>query len=260
MTDQYTIAQIKNKLSKIRDLTDPFFLSLLEDQRKGVQQAIQAKRKEVARLAQAEKAFQERLSFEKELWTTKPGCLIAGVDEVGRGPLAGPVVAAAVILPDDLNHWRSVNDSKTLSLDQRTQLSQMIRQEAKAWAIAQISPQEIDQINIYQAAKLAMENAVNQLALTPDYLLVDAMRLDNRMNQKALIKGDQRSLSIAAASIIAKDYRDKLMLDLAEAYPQYGFDQHMGYPTPQHLRALEDFGVTDHHRRSFGPVQKLLEK
>jgi ribonuclease HII len=179
---------------------------------------------------------------------------IAGLDEAGRGALFGPVVAAAVIL-NSKRRIVGLDDSKQLAPDRRTLLAERIRQHALAWAVAEIDAQRIDAWNIYQASRQAMTAALQQLTLTPDYLLIDALRLDVMIEQKALIKGDARSVSIAAASILAKTHRDARMQEWDAVYPQYGLAQHKGYATPEHLEALRVHGPTPLHRYSFAPVR-----
>ena len=178
---------------------------------------------------------------------------IAGVDEVGRGCLFGPVVAAAVIL-DPARPIRGLNDSKLLAPERREVLSHRIRECALAVAVAASDSARIDRFNIYQASRLAMRDAVRSLAVVPDYLLVDAMRIELDLPQKSLIRGDGRSVSIAAASIVAKVERDRWMKIWDEAYPQYGLASNKGYSAPIHLQALKDLGPTPLHRHSFRPV------
>lgn len=179
---------------------------------------------------------------------------VAGVDEVGRGALFGPVVAAAVIL-SPARPVRGLNDSKLLEAARREVLSERIRQRAVAWAIAAVDASTIDSINIYQASRRAMLMAVSRLSPTPDFLLVDAVPIDLNLPQRALIKGDARCHAIAAASIIAKVYRDACMRVWDEVFPQYGLASHKGYSTPEHCRAIERYGVTPLHRLSFEPVR-----
>ncbi|NIZ15212.1 ribonuclease HII [Phaeobacter sp. HF9A] len=183
---------------------------------------------------------------------------IAGVDEVGRGPLAGPVTAAAVILnPEDIPE--GLNDSKKLSARKRAQVEAAIL-ERTTWAIAHASVEEIDSHNILRASHLAMERAVAALDPQPDFLLIDGNLIPRGLSlpAQAVVKGDGRSLSIAAASIIAKEARDRIMVDLAQQFPGYGWDKNAGYPSKQHRDALVKLGVTPHHRRSFKPVHKIL--
>jgi ribonuclease HII len=184
--------------------------------------------------------------------------LIAGVDEAGRGPLAGPVVAAAVIL-DDLKPIKGLADSKTLSPRTRDRLFDEIRARALCCSIAEATVAEIDELNILQATLLAMRRAVEGLRLKPAKVLVDGNCLPVlRVAAEAIVKGDARVKSISAASILAKVHRDRLCLALHEQHPEYGFDGHKGYPTPEHLAALRAHGACRHHRRSFAPVRAVL--
>lgn len=185
---------------------------------------------------------------------------IAGCDEVGRGPLAGPVVAAAVILDKD-NVIEGLNDSKKLSEKKRILLDVEIKEKALAYKIIYIWPEEIDKINIYQASKKAMIEAIQSLDITPSFILSDAMPLgDIGVPYESIIKGDSKSATIAAASIIAKQERDRYMIEISEKYPEYGFDKHKGYPTKQHLDALHKHGVLDIHRKTYKPVYYILNK
>jgi ribonuclease HII len=180
---------------------------------------------------------------------------IAGIDEAGRGALFGPVVAAAVIL-NPKRRIVGLDDSKKLTAERRTELAARIREYALAWAVAEIDAQRIDAWNIYQASRQAMTAALVQLTIQPDYLLIDAMELDVMIEQKSLIKGDARSVSIAAASILAKTHRDARMEEWDSVYPQYGLARHKGYGTPDHLEALRLYGPTPLHRHSFAPVRE----
>jgi ribonuclease HII len=191
-----------------------------------------------------------------ELAARKLGWIrIAGLDEAGRGALFGPVVAAAVIL-NPKRRIVGLDDSKKILPERRTALAVRIREHAVAWAVAEIDAQRIDAWNIYQASRQAMTAALKQLAITPDYLLIDAMVLDVLIEQKSLIKGDARSVSIAAASILAKTHRDARMLEWDAVYPDYGLAQHKGYATAEHLAALRQRGPTPLHRQSFSPVRE----
>lgn len=186
--------------------------------------------------------------------------LIAGVDEVGRGPLAGPVVAAAVIL-DPANPIEGLKDSKLLSKSRREQLTVLIKTHALAWALGRAEAHEIDEINILQASLLAMQRAVAALKVAPTKVLVDGNHCPKfDCPAEAHIKGDQKFACISAASIIAKVARDQEMEQLDELFPGYGFAQHSGYPTAKHISALQELGVSPHHRRSFRPVALCLEK
>ena len=187
-----------------------------------------------------------------------PEGLACGVDEAGRGPLAGPVVAAAVIL-DPARPIEGLNDSKKLSAKRREILAVEIRSKALAWAIAEASVEEIDRINILQASLLAMQRAVDALGVQPSLALIDGNRCPQlACPAQAIVGGDGLVASIAAASILAKTYRDAGMLELHAIYPQYGLDRHMGYPTAAHLAALREHGVSPVHRRSYAPVAKLI--
>ena len=186
--------------------------------------------------------------------------LMAGVDEAGRGPLAGPVVAAAVIL-NDLQPIKGLNDSKALSARARERLFDEIRGRALCCSIGEASVEEIDALNILQATMLAMRRAVEGLRLKPHMVLVDGNRLPGlQVSAQAVVKGDSKIKAISAASIVAKVHRDRLCMALHEAHPQYGFDGHKGYPTAAHLEALQTHGACPEHRRSFGPVRKVLER
>lgn len=188
-----------------------------------------------------------------------PSRLEAGIDEVGRGCLAGPVVAAAVILPEDL-HIEGLMDSKKLSPKRREELAYLIKGEALAYAIEEVSPEVIDRINILQATFRAMNQAINALSITPEYLLIDGNKFRNegKIPYETIVGGDDRVASIAAASILAKVHRDHLMVTLAQDYPQYDWENNMGYGTPKHLNAIHLHGITPHHRRSFAPCQPTL--
>ena len=184
---------------------------------------------------------------------------IAGVDEAGRGPLCGPVVAAAVIFPNrDIEIPVVIRDSKKMSAHQRATAYDWITKNT-IWATGQCSPAEIDELNILWASMRAMERAVASLSHAPEICLIDGNRVPKNLRGRAVIKGDAKSLSIAAASIIAKETRDKIMQDLSVRFPEYGWNKNAGYPTAEHLSAIEKYGVTEHHRRTFGPVKKCLQ-
>lgn len=198
------------------------------------------------------------LAYEKELYE-KGITLIAGVDEVGRGPLVGPVVAAAVILPVNFS-LEGLNDSKKLTEKKRDKFYDIIMNEAIAVGIGEVSPHIIDEINIYQASKLAMIKAIENLKVKPAHILSDAMPLDMGINNTPIIHGDALSLSIAAASVIAKVTRDRMMYDLDQEYPMYGFKNHKGYPTKMHLEALKKYGPLENYRFTYGPVRDLINE
>jgi len=182
--------------------------------------------------------------------------MIAGVDEVGRGALFGPVVAAAVILPAD-TRIRGLRDSKQLLQEDRERLADVVKARAIAVAVEEVDAETIDRVNIYQASRMAMTSAVTQLDPQPDHLLIDALRLDLPHRQTSLIYGDSLSISIAAASVVAKVYRDARMRELDAQYPGYGLAAHKGYATPEHREALRNLGPSVLHRKSFAPVAQI---
>ena len=185
--------------------------------------------------------------------------LIAGVDEVGRGPLIGPVVASAIILPKDYV-LKGLTDSKKLSEKKRDYYYDIIKKDALAIGIGVINNNIIDEVNIYEATKLAMKEAINNLSIKPEHILIDAMKLDIDIPTTSIIKGDFKSQTIAAASVIAKVTRDKMMYELDKEYPEYNFKNNKGYPTKDHLDAIEKHGILKEHRRSYGPVRDYIEK
>ena len=193
-----------------------------------------------------------------DLFTELGHRLVAGVDEVGRGPLAGEVVAAAVILGEHVP--AGITDSKKLSPARREALSAEIKEQAVAWSLGRASAQEIDELNILEAALLAMKRAVEGLSIEPELVLVDGNRLPKwRYEARPIVGGDALEPAIGAASILAKVQRDSELMELDSQYPEYGFGRHKGYPTREHLDALKTHGVLDVHRRSFGPVKRLLK-
>ena len=202
--------------------------------------------------------LKDNLKYEKELYN-KGYSLIAGVDEVGRGPLVGPVVAAAVILPKNYK-LEGLTDSKKLSEAKRNYFDEIIKRDAISYGIGVIDNNIIDEVNIYEATKLAMKQAISNLKIKPDYVLTDAMKLDIDIDFKYLIKGDLRSLSISAASVIAKVYRDNLMYLLDKKYPYYNFKNNKGYPTKDHIEAIKKYGIIKEHRISYHPVSEYINK
>ena len=255
MTKQPSLNSLKQDLADVTSLADPRLASLAADSRKGAQSLLNQIKRRVAKAEAAEQAFQERLHFERPLWAANQ--LVAGIDEVGRGPLAGPVVTSAVILPQDFD-IPLVNDSKQLTPKERERLYPLILDQATAVSIGIGSSQLIDQINIYQATRVAMQRAVLGLGVAPQHLIVDAMQIPVDLPQTRLIKGDAKSASVAAASIVAKVYRDHLMDTYDLLYPGYGFTKNAGYGTAEHLQGLAERGVTPIHRRTFSPVQKII--
>lgn len=250
-----TISEIKEILLEGR-YSEEDWNAFQRDERKGVKNLLA---KELKKKAQIEKVIQlhKDMSVFEERYSGSGFKAIAGVDEVGRGPLAGPVVASAVIL-DVKKPIYGLQDSKKLSTPKLNELYDAILEKAISVGVGVMSAEEIDEVNIYQASKKAMQKAVAALSHSPDFLLVDAMELSLPIEQESLIKGDARSISIAAASIVAKVTRDRMMEKLAGKYPDYGFDRHVGYGTKEHLSALDQHGVTEVHRKSFAPVRERL--
>ncbi|HIU22984.1 MAG TPA: ribonuclease HII [Candidatus Fimihabitans intestinipullorum] len=198
-------------------------------------------------------------AYEKELWE-KGVSYVGGVDEVGRGPLIGPVVTACVVLPHDFV-LEGLTDSKKLTEKKREQFYDYIMEHAVCVKIGMCSPERIDEINIYQASREAMIEAIEKVAkeIPLEHVLVDAMPLDIDIDTTSIIKGDAKSITIAAASVIAKVTRDRMMIELDHKYPMYGFGKHKGYPTKQHLEAIETYGLIEGYRKTYGPVKKILE-
>jgi ribonuclease HII len=253
-----SIQEIKQQLSNIDDESDLFIEQLKEDERKGVQTLLAAWHKKKALEKWEREKFKEMTLFE-EKYRAEGYKLIAGVDEVGRGPLAGPVVAAAVILPEDF-YLLGIDDSKKLNEQKRLSFFKIIMEEALAVSVGVIEVEEIDRINIYEASKKAMLTAISSLPVKPDFLLIDAVKLDVPYPFEAIIKGDGRSISIAAASIIAKVTRDQMMKEYDVQYPGYGFANNMGYGTKEHLQGIETHGVLHIHRKSFAPIKEYIQK
>ena len=243
-----TIKEIKEQLANIQRLDDPLLTELEQDSRSGVIQAIAKQKREIQKRIDEDERLEGMLVYEKECYARGID-LIAGVDEVGRGPLAGPVVGAAVILPKACKIPKS----------KHKEIYEAVLQEAIAISIGVKDNHVIDQVNIYEATKLAMMEAIGQLEPQPQHLLIDAMKLDLPISQTSIIKGDANSLSIAAASIVAKVTRDQMMEEFDKEYPGYDFAQNAGYGTAKHLAGLDKLGVTPIHRRSFEPVKSMCE-
>ena len=250
-----TIKEIKERLAMIDELDHPLFEELILDGRAGVQAAISKRKRELQKQVDEDLRLEKMLAYEKELYAQGIH-LIAGVDEVGRGPLAGPVVAAAVILPENCK-IPGLNDSKKIPKSKHYAIYQAVLDQVLSVGIGVKDNQVIDQVNIYEATKLAMLEAIQELDLRPQHLLIDAMKLDLPISQTSIIKGDANSLSIAAASIVAKVTRDQMMAAYDQEYPGYDFAQNAGYGTTKHLEGLEKYGVTPIHRRSFEPIKSM---
>lgn len=246
------ISDIKLEINKIKTMADLRSSPYKEDERKGVQGALKSR----ARVLQKELALAEHFDTMMLHENKHPDIIIAGIDEAGRGPLAGDVVAAAVILPQ--NHKIiGLDDSKKVPLKKRLALREEIMEHAD-YGVGIATAKEIDTHNIYEATKIAMQRALDNLSRRPEHLLIDAMTLDNGVPQTSIIKGDAVSNSIAAASIIAKTTRDLMMEEYAAEYPEYGFLNHKGYGTKVHLEALEKYGATPIHRKTFEPVKSMF--
>ena len=198
--------------------------------------------------------------YEKELYE-KGITLIGGVDEVGRGPLIGPVVTACCVLPKDFV-LEGLTDSKKLSEKKREAFYPYILEHAIAYGIGSCSPEEIDQWNIYEATKIAMKRAIAEVQkkVKLEYVLIDAMPLELEIPSLSIIKGDAKSISIAAASVIAKVTRDHMMIELEKKYPQYGYKDHKGYPTKKHLEAIQKYGLIEGYRKTYGPVKEIIDR
>ncbi len=202
--------------------------------------------------------MEDLYTFEREL-LNKGITLIAGIDEVGRGPLVGPVVACSVILPVNYK-LEGLTDSKKLSEKKREEFYDILVKDAISYGIGIIDNNKIDEVNIYEATKLAMLDAIKNMKVKPEYLLIDAMKLNTDIPSNSIIKGDSKSLSIAAASVIAKVVRDRMMLELDKKYPYYDFKNNKGYPTKKHIEAIKEHGITSLHRKTYGPVKEYLER
>lgn len=200
----------------------------------------------------------DNYKYEREL-REKGITLIAGVDEVGRGPLVGPVVAACCILPETFQ-LDGLTDSKKLSEKKRDYFFEEIKKQAISYGIGIIDEKKIDEVNIYEATKLAMKEAINNMSVKPEHILIDAMPLELDIPTTSIIKGDLKSITISAASVLAKVTRDRMLVELDEKYPMYDFKKNKGYPTKKHLQAIEEFGIIDEHRRSYGPVADYVAK
>ncbi|TRM12383.1 ribonuclease HII [Lentibacillus cibarius] len=254
--EQQSIAVLK-RLFEADELNETYINQLKSDERKGVQRLIERYERRKMKEKVLEDNFSRMSLYEQRNYAN--GCnYIAGMDEAGRGPLAGPVVAAAVILPRDFK-LLGLNDSKQLNEQTREKYFTVIKNEAVSYGVSVIDNQKIDEINIYEATKLAMYDAVQQLDPAPDHILIDAVSLERLpCTSEAITKGDQESVSIAAASILAKVTRDHFMKELHEQYPAYGFSSNMGYGTKQHLNMLAEQGISPYHRKSFTPVRNAI--
>ena len=251
-----TIKEVTALLAQVDNLDSPVWADLAQDDRTGIQAAIKKRQKELEKEAAEDARLEAMLSYEKALYENGVE-LIAGIDEVGRGPLAGPVVAAAVILPKGCK-IRYLNDSKKIPKSKHEAIYNEIIEHAVAVGVGVKDAAVIDQVNIYEATKLAMLEALGQLVQESEHLLIDAMKLDTSIPQTSIIKGDANSLSIAAASIVAKVTRDKMMADYDKEFSGYGFAKNAGYGTSEHLEGLNKLGITPIHRKTFEPIKSMV--
>ena len=232
--------------------------TLQNDERIGVKKILLSYNKKQEKKNFLKKEYEKKSFYENKCYNNGYK-YICGVDEVGRGPLAGPVVAAAVILKPD-NYFEGLNDSKKLSKTKREELYDKIKTEALAYAVCEVDNREIEKYNIYNASRIAMQKAIEKLSQTPDFLLIDAMPFENYpISNFSMVKGDEKSVSIAAASVIAKVHRDHLMEDYSKKYPYYDFENNAGYGTKRHLEALDKYGICPIHRRDFEPIKTIIQ-
>ena len=252
-----TIKEISEMLKQTSN-PEPWMKKLEEDHRSGVKNELQRWYRNYNKKQQLEEMLLEKINFDA-MYKTAENTLVAGVDEAGRGPLAGPVVCATVILPNEAPQLLGLNDSKKLSVQERNRLASIIKEIAISYSIHIQSAERIDQINIYAATRESMEMAVTNLHIQPDIVLADAMKLQLSCRTVSIIKGDAQSLAIAAASILAKTTRDQLMDGLHEEFPMYNFKKNVGYGTEEHVAALRLYGPCKHHRKTFEPVKTILE-
>jgi len=252
-----TISQIKQQMEK-KSLGKEEVLALKMDHRKGVQRLVKSYERKKLKERKLEEQFKNMCHYENMGYAN--GCqYIAGTDEAGRGPLAGPVVAAAVILPST---WKlsGLNDSKQLDEKVREAYFSIIKRDAISYGVSVVSNEQIDNLNIHDAVKLAMRDAVSQLRPGPDHVLIDAVHLtDLPCTSQSIVKGDEKSISIAAASILAKVTRDRLMQQIHDEYPVYNFKSNKGYGTKHHMQSIKEHGITPYHRKSFAPVRDLVQ-
>ena len=229
-----TIKEIRDQLALIQSIEELEAHVANEDTRKGVQKAIESRKKQLFKQQELESDYIIMNHYENEILNHNNEALICGVDEVGRGPLAGPVVACAVILNRD-HHYLGLNDSKKVPAKQRSILNEKLKDNVMSYAYGIATPQEIDDLNIYRATQVAMQRAIDQLSIKPTHLLIDAMKLDNNIPQTSIMK------------------------ELANEYPNYGFEKNVGYGTKQHLEAIDTFGVIKEHRQTFEPIKSMLK-
>lgn len=254
----FSLKEIKDKL-EAASVWELWMEELEKDNRVGAIKLLNSWRNKQEKLHLEKLAHEEKLHFDAS-FRQKQTDFVAGVDEAGRGPLAGPVVTAAVVLGEHTEDLIGLNDSKQLSKKKRNELALKIKQHAVSYFVHFQSVEKIDELNIYEATKQSMTEAVRNLAKRPSVVLVDAMELPIDIETHSIIKGDAKSLAIAAASILAKTARDDYMDQLHEEYPQYFFNKHAGYGTKQHVEMIYQYGPTIHHRKTFEPIKSMVKK
>lgn len=254
------VKTVKEITQLLMDQEEPsaWMKKLEMDERAGVQKALDRWNVNYKKKLLKQQALQEKIAFDDN-YKLFQGALVAGVDEAGRGPLAGPVVCAAVILPENPIELIGLDDSKKIAKRERERLAEVIKEIALSYAVHIQSAERIDEVNIYQATKESMERAVLQLDTSPTIVLADAMALQVPCQTESIIKGDAKSLAIAAASILAKTTRDALLDELNVEFPMYHFAKNAGYGTADHLEALQMYGPCKHHRKTFEPIKTMLE-
>lgn len=251
-----TVKEIENQLKETTEPSD-WLVKLEADSRKGVQRALKRWWTQYEKKQHVLENHYAKISFD-EAFRSFPTALIAGVDEAGRGPLAGPVVTAAVILPEDVSSLIGLDDSKTVTKERRQTFAEEIKKIAVAYAVHIQPASEIDTHNIFEATRQSMEKAVGKLSKQPHFVIADAMDLRLSQLTKSIVKADEKSLAVAAASILAKTTRDEWMEQLHELFPMYHFNRNAGYGTKEHLEALKVHGPSIHHRKTFEPVKSLV--
>ena len=252
-----SLKEIKEKLEQSTG-SEAWITELEQDERIGARKLWTSWKRKQQLVLMERQAHEEKIVFDRS-YCSQDNNLVAGVDEAGRGPLAGPVVTAAVILQNDTQELIGLDDSKQLSRKKRNELAISIKQNAIAYSIHFQSVEKIDELNIYEATKQSMTEAVLNLETKPNVVLVDAMKLPIDIETHSIIKGDAQSLAIAAASILAKTARDDYMDELHEQFPMYLFNKHAGYGTKQHVEMIEEYGPTHHHRKTFEPIKSILK-
>ncbi|MHA6258691.1 ribonuclease HII [Sporosarcina sp. CAU 1771] len=251
-----TVKEISDKLQNTIE-HEPWMDELIHDARAGVKNALARWQRQYTKRDLIKKEHEAKISFDRS-YAPHEGAFVAGVDEAGRGPLAGPLVTAVVILPEDVPELIGLDDSKAISKVNREQFAEEIRKVAIAYSIHIQPIEQIESLNIYAATKESMETAVKSLDVQPDFVIADAMSLNVNCKTASVVKGDAKSLAVAAASILAKTTRDTIMDELHLQYPVYNFAKNAGYGTAEHLDALAEFGPCIHHRKSFEPIKSLL--